>query len=166
MRLWTQDEDRQLRALVASRPKLSSTEIGRYMGRSRYSIIGYCNRIGLTPPKVARKINHKAPDRPGQRKPNGKPNPETWPPKPRPGQEPQERQALPTRFADLTAHQCRFPVADDEPGPLMACCGQRVAEPSTTNGMRASYCAECMKTMVRTINQKSIYSALARRIDQ
>lgn len=105
-RQWTRDEEAQLRRLVETRPKLSASEMGRRMGRSRGSVIGYCKRIGLALPKAA----------------------------------------VP-RFAELTAHQCRFPVADDQPGPLMACCGRTVAEPHAATGMSASYCATCLKTM-------------------
>ena len=56
--------------------------------------------------------------------------------------------AKPTRFADLAAHQCRFPVGNDQPGPDMACCGRAVVDITVTTGLRATHCADCLKKMV------------------
>ncbi len=138
MGLWTQDEEMQLRALVASRPKLSSSEIGRRLGRSRDSVIGYCHRIGLALPRAAKKAS------PIRRKPTA---PKQVTRKSRPKHQTSKLRVF--RFADLAANQCRFPVADDQPGPLMACCGNTVAEPFAAIALRSSYCAQCLKMITR-----------------
>ena len=279
VRRWTTDDEKQLRALVASRPRLSASEIGKRLGRSRNSVIGRCHRIGLAlplPPKekgkggvarrpnpiprvenppanvglkcgrwsddevtrlrqlfaqrprlsaveIANKLNRKADSvrgalrerglslrgnrgdgeckpavsepvdrgetvlrrarvrqdidrgKPGgfpavtghggaslalsaavpQERRGNPPGASAAPPCPegrqsRPGTagEPAVEAAKPTRFADLAAHQCRFPIGNDQPGPDMACCGRAVVDITVTTGLRATHCADCLKKMV------------------
>ena len=229
VRRWTTDDEKQLRALVASRPRLSASEIGKRLGRSRNSVIGRCHRIGLAlplPPKekgkggvarrpnpipraenppanvglkcgkwsddevtrlrqlfaqrprlnaveIANKLNRKADSVRGALRERGlslrgnRGNGECKPAVSKPvdrgetilrrarGQQdidrgkPAVEAAKPTRFADLAAHQCRFPIGNDQPGPDMACCGQAVIDITATTGLRATHCADCVKLMVR-----------------
>ncbi len=271
VRRWTTDDEKQLRALVASRPRLSASEIGKRLGRSRNNVIGRCHRIRLAlplPPKekgkggvarrpnpipraenppanvglkrgkwsdeevtrlrqlfaqrprlnaveIANKLNRKADSvrgalrerglslrgnrgngecKPAVSKPvdrgetilrrargqqdidRGKPGgfpavtghggaslalsaavpqaseatpcPEGRQSRPGTAGEPAVEAAKPTRFADLAAHQCRFPIGNDQPGPDMACCGQAVIDITATTGLRATHCADCVKLMV------------------
>ena len=60
MRRWTPEDDQKLRELVASRPKLTASEIAMRLGRNRHSVIGRCNRIGLALPNAGIKVNHAA----------------------------------------------------------------------------------------------------------
>lgn len=45
MRLWTEDEDRHMRAMAEA--KQSAAQIGKLFGRSRNSVIGYADRNGI-----------------------------------------------------------------------------------------------------------------------
>ena len=163
---WSDEEVAELRRLVAQRPRLSAVEIAYKLNREADSVRGALKEHGLSlrgpagSPAVVCKASLRLPPNEYERKPASEPKrskskgPKSKRQKPKTQPErlktqPEKPRSQPaTRFADLAAHQCRFPVGNDQPGPDMACCGQAVVDITATTGLRATHCADCLKKMV------------------
>lgn len=144
MTVWTLDNIKT--ASTMWKNGLSAAKIAAAMGgMSRNAVIGAAHRnpdhfpprrtrVAIRPVRVHRPIPSPAPP---PKKPASSPMASAAPAP----IEPVEKIVIETgpmigtAFANLNRRQCRWPINDDRPGPLMACCGRAV-------GFDVSYCGE------------------------